>query len=195
MTAPPNHSSPAAQAKPRRWEARARSALALKAALLALPLAVGVATTVTMSWLISRPDGGLALGLWWLCALAASALTVGLVLRQVDRLLPLVALLRLSLAFPDQTPSRLKVALRAGSAILNKSGPLNEEEWAIIRRHPEEGARIATPLLGWLGDWAFAIAQHHERWDGSGYPKGLAGVEISLAARIVAVADSFDAMT
>src|SRR5205807_10372018 len=81
------------------------------------------------------------------------------------------------------------------SRILNKPGPLDEEEWAIMRRHPEEGARIAFPLRDWLGEWSLAIAQHHERWDGHGYPRGLTGEEISLAARIVAVADAFDVMT
>jgi hypothetical protein len=79
--------------------------------------------------------------------------------------------------------------------ILNKSGALEDDEWTLIRRHPEEGARIAWPLREWLGEWSLAIAQHHERWDGSGYPRGLKGEEISLAARIVAVADSYDAMT
>ena len=54
---------------------------------------------------------------------------------------------------------------------------------------------IAAPLLPWLGAWAAAIAQHHERFDGCGYPAGLAGGEISLAARVVAVADSFEVMT
>ena len=52
--------------------------------------------------------------------------------------------------------------------ILNKSGKLDDEEWALIRSHPEEGARIALPLREWLGDWSLAIAQHHERWNGSG---------------------------
>jgi hypothetical protein len=79
--------------------------------------------------------------------------------------------------------------------ILNKTGSLDDEEWAVIRRHPEEGARIALPLRDWLGDWSLAVAEHHERWNGRGYPRGLSGEEISLAARIVAVADSFDAMT
>src|SRR5207237_8967252 len=79
--------------------------------------------------------------------------------------------------------------------VLNKASSLADAEWAAIRRHPDEGARIAEPLHDWLGEWSLAIAQHHERWSGSGYPRGLAGDEISLAARIVAVADSFDAMT
>jgi putative nucleotidyltransferase with HDIG domain len=262
-----------------RWEARPRSAFALKAVIVVFPLVVGVATTVAMSWLVPRPTGRLGT-LWWLGALTVSALAVGLVIRLLERFAPLVALLRFSLAFPDHTPSRARMALRAGSIrglearvadlrargahadvataaenvvviaagltvhdrktrghcervralseliaeqlkldpadqerlrwaslihdcgklmvdakILNKTGSLDDEEWAVIRRHPEEGARIALPLRDWLGDWSLAVAEHHERWNGRGYPRGLSGEDISLAARIVAVADSFDAMT
>jgi len=64
-----------------------------------------------------------------------------------------------------------------------------------IRRHPDEGARLIGPLSAWLGEWAGAVPHHHERFDGRGYPRGLAGNEISLAGRIVAVADSYEVMT
>ncbi len=79
--------------------------------------------------------------------------------------------------------------------ILNKPGPLTAEEWRVLHRHPEDGAQITASLRGWLGPWAAAIEQHHERWDGSGYPKGLSGTQISLGARIVAVADAYEVMT
>jgi putative nucleotidyltransferase with HDIG domain len=79
--------------------------------------------------------------------------------------------------------------------ILTKSGRPTEEEWEILRGHPSAGARLAAPLREWLGDWSSAIEEHHERWDGGGYPRGLAGTEISLAGRIVAVADVFDVIT
>ena len=79
--------------------------------------------------------------------------------------------------------------------ILNKPGPLTDEEWKVLHRHPEDGAQITASLRGWLGPWAAAIEQHHERWDGSGYPKGLSGTDISLGARIVAVADAYEVMT
>ncbi len=79
--------------------------------------------------------------------------------------------------------------------ILNKSGRPSEEEWAILQRHPAEGERILAPLAGWLGDAVHAAGQHHERWDGNGYPKGLRGEQIALSARIVAVADAFAVMT
>ncbi len=86
-----------------------------------------------------------------------------------------------------------KLTVQAG--ILNKPGKLDEDEWSAIRHHPLEGARIAAPLLEWLGPWGQAIAEHHERFDGAGYPAGLAAEEISLAGRIVAVADAYDTMT
>ena len=64
-----------------------------------------------------------------------------------------------------------------------------------MRRHPEFGGEIVAPLRGWLGAWADAVTQHHERWDGGGYPAGASGEQIGLAARIVAVADVFDVIT
>jgi hypothetical protein len=79
--------------------------------------------------------------------------------------------------------------------ILNKDGRPTEAEWAILQSHPEAGGRILEPLAGWLGDWRLAASQHHERWDGNGYPAGLSGHQISLAGRIVAVADAFDVIT
>jgi putative nucleotidyltransferase with HDIG domain len=79
-------------------------------------------------------------------------------------------------------------------AILNKRGELTEEEWVIMRRHPEIGAQIVRPV-GLSQDATDVILYHHEHWDGSGYPFGLAGTDIPLAARIFAVADAFDAMT
>lgn len=196
--------------------------------------------------------------------------------RLFRRLLPLAALLKLTMLFPDRAPSRVGVAMRAGSTrdlerrfrqgvsreparaaaeilslatalsnhdratrghservriftemiaqemhlsddarnrlrwaallhdvgklaihsgILTKSGTLTEEEWAAIHRHPLEGARLIAPLAPWLGEWALVIEQHHERYDGDGYPFGLAAEEISLDARIVCVADAFEVMT
>jgi putative nucleotidyltransferase with HDIG domain len=79
--------------------------------------------------------------------------------------------------------------------ILNKPGALSDEEWEQVRLHPLEGAKLVEPLAGWLGPWARTIAEHHERYDGSGYPAGLAGKDIGYGARIVAVADSYDVMT
>ncbi|HEX5936541.1 MAG TPA: HD-GYP domain-containing protein [Actinomycetota bacterium] len=85
--------------------------------------------------------------------------------------------------------------LRVPAKILNKPGRPDAHEWELLQGHPAAGARIARPLLPWLGAWGAAIEQHHERFDGGGYPASLAGEEISLAARIVSVADSFEVMT
>jgi len=79
------------------------------------------------------------------------------------------------------------------SAIRHKLGALTGEELAILRRHSEHSARLAEVLCG--PAVAKAVLSHHERWDGTGYPQGLAGPEIPLHARILAVADSFDAMS
>jgi len=78
--------------------------------------------------------------------------------------------------------------------ILNKPGTLTEDEWVIMKRHPEIGYRIAmaSHKLARIADYILA---HHERWDGSGYPKGLKGEDIPLLSRILAVADAYDAMT
>jgi hypothetical protein len=210
--------------------------------------------------------------------------TLFVVAALLRRLLPLAALLRLSLAFPDQAPSRFRIARRTASLqqaqarvaaalvvddhtldaedpatavrhclelvaslahhdritrghcervraycnllgeqlglgrddlqrlqwagllhdvgkvgvparVLNKQGRLTADEWEQIKQHPAIGARLTRPLEPWLGDWVRGVGEHHERWDGGGYPAGLAGDEISLAARIIAVADAFDVMT
>jgi putative nucleotidyltransferase with HDIG domain len=79
-------------------------------------------------------------------------------------------------------------------AILHKPGPLTTEEWTIMRRHPEIGRQILEEAGGIFRPLAAIVAAHHERWDGQGYPAGLAGEEIPLAARILSVVDSYDAM-
>jgi HD-GYP domain-containing protein (c-di-GMP phosphodiesterase class II) len=78
--------------------------------------------------------------------------------------------------------------------ILNKPGPLDERETAFVRQHTLVGERIlaAAPALS---DVAKVVRSSHESYDGSGYPDGLAGEEIPLAARIIAVCDAFHAMT
>jgi hypothetical protein len=218
--------------------------------------------------------------LWWI---ALSGLATGVLVlgdRLSRRVLPLVALLKLSLVFPDRAPSRFRTALRAGTVqslqqriadasaaaregtpveaaerllelvaaldrhdhvtrghaervrayaqmiaeelrlgkterdllnwaallhdvgklgipaeILAKPYRLTHAEYAVIKRHPELGEELVAPLRSWLGDWAAAVGDHHERWDGKGYPHGKAGEEIAFAGRIVAVADVFDVIT
>lgn len=78
--------------------------------------------------------------------------------------------------------------------ILNKPGPLSEEEWEIMRRHPDIGADLIAqhPALAAV---APLVRHHHERWDGSGYPAGLTSDVVPLGARMLAVAESFDTIT
>ena len=78
--------------------------------------------------------------------------------------------------------------------ILLKNGPLSDEEWAVIRRHPSIGFDMLKDVA-FLRQSLDGIRHHHERWDGAGYPDGLKGEAIPLQARIVGVADAFDAMT
>src|SRR5688500_6115546 len=85
--------------------------------------------------------------------------------------------------------------LAVPGAILNKPDRPNEEEWATLQRHPEEGEHLVEPLVTWLGPWAGAVGHHHEKWDGTGYPRGLAGEDISLGGRILAIADAYEVMT
>ncbi len=86
--------------------------------------------------------------------------------------------------------------------VLLKPGPLDAQEWAVMKTHAEAGARLLQRAVDRLGDgagpllhYAIQIARHHhERWDGSGYPDGLAGEDIPLCARMMAVVDVYDAL-
>jgi putative nucleotidyltransferase with HDIG domain len=86
---------------------------------------------------------------------------------------------------------KLEIAVQ----VLNKKGELDAAEWDRVRSHPFAGMRLAGPLIGWLGEWGGGIGEHHERYDGTGYPQGLTGADISRAGRIVAVIDAFETMT
>lgn len=79
-------------------------------------------------------------------------------------------------------------------SILVKPGELTPAEWIIMRAHPEMGVRIVDPI-GFSNRTTDVILYHHERWDGSGYPYKLEGTDIPLAARVFAVADTYDALT
>jgi diguanylate cyclase (GGDEF)-like protein/putative nucleotidyltransferase with HDIG domain len=105
------------------------------------------------------------------------------------------------LGLPETQVRRVKLAgilhdigkVNVPDAILCKPGPLNDAEWEIVKQHPEQGALILEhPDLDDVRTW---VGSHHERPDGRGYPCGLAGRELALEARILAVADAFEAMT
>jgi putative two-component system response regulator len=103
------------------------------------------------------------------------------------------------------TSSELRALARSGllhdvgklgipDAILHKRGPLNDDEWTVMRTHPEVGLKILQ-RCGHFKRELLAVLYHHERMDGSGYPHGLAGEAIPIEARIVAVADTYDVLT
>jgi HD-GYP domain-containing protein (c-di-GMP phosphodiesterase class II) len=112
---------------------------------------------------------GSALGLPWGAGAASPEIEFGFLLHDIGKV-----------AMPD--------------AILFKPGPLTREERALMDRHPVVGAEIISGIE-FLGEAAHVVRSHHERWDGSGYPDGLAGEEIPLTARVFAVADVLDALT
>jgi hypothetical protein len=262
------------------WAGRPRVALAVRAAYLLLPFG---AACLTSAVLVRVPALATAHTLArWVLVLAGATVVMAVTHRSLARLLPLAALLELSVQFPGPAPSRLAVARDAGdtaklrrivaraqrgdrlvdladaeaardilvlvaalrshdaqtrghservrvftdliaaqmslndedrehlrwaallhdvgklsvpSVVLNKTTPLDETDWQLIRGHPAAGGRIAAPLGSWLGGWLTTIEQHHERYDGTGYPRGLRGDQICLGARIVSVADAFDVMT
>jgi putative nucleotidyltransferase with HDIG domain len=84
--------------------------------------------------------------------------------------------------------------LRLPTGLLASTAPLSAEERVLVRQHPALGVEMLRPVAKW-GLLAPIIHTHHERWDGHGYPRGLAGTEIPLGGRIVAVAEAFEAMT
>jgi putative nucleotidyltransferase with HDIG domain len=263
-----------------RWEARPLWSALLRVLVLIIPVGAGVGAAIFLSQALPRPHGFLGVALWWIALFVASATVASLVDRVARRMLPLAALLGLTMIFPDHAPSRFAVARRVGSVrnleerirhakehgieddparaaetiltlvaalnlhdrktrghservraltdmlalelrldrdardrlrwaallhdigklevearVLNKPGKPTPEEWESLKRHPEEGARIAAPLLPWLGEWGMAIEQHHERFDGGGYPRGRGGSQLSLAGRMLTVTDSFETMT
>ncbi len=105
-------------------------------------------------------------------------------------------ILNLSKAAPLHDVGKIKI----NDAILRKPGKLTDEEYSEMKRHTEFGGNVVREIIGGVEDTEYVkiaveiASYHHERWDGKGYPKGLAGEEIPLCARIMAVADVFDAL-
>jgi ribonuclease P protein subunit RPR2 len=133
---------------------------------------------------------------------AAIAARDGCTGRHIERVRDLGLLLAAELAPSDLDDPQLAWGfllhdigkLAVPDAILLKPGPLDDREQAIMRRHPVVGAEVLADLA-FLGRAIDVVRHHHERWDGGGYPDGLAGVEIPLWARMFAVVDAVDAMT
>jgi hypothetical protein len=264
---------------PERWRSRRGAAALLRVCVFLLPLGAGYLAGRIVSASLPEPDSVAETLGWWVLVLASATLAGHFADRLGRRLLPLTVLLRMTMLFPDQAPSRMRIAQQAGNVtelkrrihealdegnndmaatselilslagalsahdrktrghsertrsyadllaeqmripdedrdrlrwaallhdvgkleipgeILNKNGPLSEEEWDLVSKHPIHGMRLIAPLAEWLGPWAQTIEHHHERWDGSGYPYGLVGTDIALGARIVSVADAYDVIT
>jgi response regulator RpfG family c-di-GMP phosphodiesterase/HAMP domain-containing protein len=129
---------------------------------------------------------------------AKSSWTAGHSTRVTEMALKIGAAMRLS---PNKLDDLHRAALlhdigKVGVpvSILDKPGALDDDEYAIIKKHPAIGARILEPIASYK-DIQPMVLQHHERYDGKGYPGGLSGDEIDIGARILAVADTFDAVT
>ena len=120
-----------------------------------------------------------------------------------ERVRALTDLVAEELRLPDPDRDRLRWAallhdmgkLAEHPDFLNKQASVSSREHDLVRRHPLEGVGLTAPFSDWLGDWASTIAQKHERYDGTGYPLGLAANAISPGGRIVAVIDAYDDMT
>ena len=263
------------------WAARPGLARFIRFAVAVAPVALTLIVTATISRFLLPPAQGWERLGWWLILTIIAVAVMTVLDRLFRRLAPLSTLLRISLIFPDEAPSRFAVALRAGNTkmvqkriatiqesgialnedesyasqmlelvavlsehdrltrghcervrayteliieemglpvadaerlrwaallhdlgklmvpaeILNKDGRPTDAEWEILKTHPAEGVKLAAPIAAWLGEWLGAIGEHHERWDGDGYPSGLAGYDIHLGARIVSVADTYDVIT
>jgi putative nucleotidyltransferase with HDIG domain len=85
--------------------------------------------------------------------------------------------------------------IRVADEIINKPGKLTDDEFATIKRHPVDGQEMLERVGGVLSEVGTIVRHHHERWDGGGYPDGIAGAAIPLAARIICACDTYSAMT
>ncbi len=267
-------------AKLDRWHSRPWLARLLRATIIFAPL-LG---SIVFTWQMGRsfPPDRLGINKWlWVAGVFVAANLLLYVLSKLSRrLMPLVLLMKLTLVFPDNAPSRTKAALRNSNSkkmlreieaaklsgdsakaelyghylvqllaevndhdrltrghservrtysellgeelglgdhdmnllrwsallhdvgkltvpkeILNKDGRPTDDEWKLLQGHPAASRSLLEPLRPWLGEWVHAADQHHCRWDGKGYPDDLAGSDISVAGRLVAIADAFDVMT
>ena len=268
------------EARNQRWHGHPVVARLVRLAIFIVPFITAMAVAFLLSTRLPVSSSLPISVVRWLSIVVISTVAMAGVDRVARRFLPLSVLLRLTLVFPDQAPSRFAVAMRTGTTaqlkrrleaarevpvdetpqqaaerllelvallshhdrlthghservrayshligeemrlteseldklrwagllhdvgktaistdILNKPGKLTDEEYEAIKSHPDEGRVLVEPLAEWLGDSIRAVWEHHERFDGNGYPRGLSGTDISFAARVVSVADSYDVMT
>ncbi len=262
------------------WSAHPWLARLLRVLIVLVPLLVSLGFSIGAGRLLPADKLNMNRWLWIVCVFLLANLLLFALRNLADRLIPLVALMKLTLVFPDNAPSRTKTALRSSnsksmlrdmraaqergattgealhgdylvqllkevndhdrltrghservraysellgkeiglkdddlnklrwaallhdvgkltvpSEVLNKKGRPNDKEWEVLSGHPAAGIPLLEPLRDWLGDWIHAADQHHCRWDGNGYPHKLAGNNIALSGRIVAIADAYDVMT
>lgn len=121
--------------------------------------------------------------------------------RHSERVLDYAVTIGKNMGLPEERIKLLKTAalfhdigkVQIPESILNKRGPLSEKEYELIKKHPIYSVNILEPIL-YMDSLIDAVRYHHERYDGKGYPDGISGDDIPLEARILCVADSFDAM-
>lgn len=265
---------------PDQWQGHPWLSRALRVLIFLVPISLSVTLSLLAAHFVGPVRLGMNRWLWWAMVAAASTVVLLVADHYVRRLLPLTALLKMTLIFPDHAPSRFGLALRTGttkqlerlvkqsnasgsavkeldraammlelvaalsvhdrltrghcervraytdliieemhiperdanllrwSALLHDVGKLRVPreiltsdrrptvaEWDVLTTHPAQGMALTASLADWLGEWRRTIGEHHERWDGNGYPGRLSRDQIHLGARIVAVADAFDVMT
>jgi putative nucleotidyltransferase with HDIG domain len=121
--------------------------------------------------------------------------------RHANRLVRLAGVVAADLGLSDEAATAVRYGaclhdigkIAVPDALLRKPGALSREEQDVMRRHPEIGAKLLEDIDTWV-DVRLIIRHHHERYDGAGYPDGVAGQAIPLGARIVAAVDAFDVM-
>jgi hypothetical protein len=256
------------------WRRRRAASFIVRACTVIVPVMLAIVVSIVLGKILPTATTWIPTAARIAMIVIVTTIAMRLASRQMQRLLPLAIMLRLSWAFPDEAPGRFSTALRharykqapngavdpdasitvtdhllelvrqmnvhhratrghservrayadligeemglttderdklSWAALLHDIGKVevpvdildfpgkpSPEQWAVLSAHPAHGHNLTNSVAGWLGEWAQGIWEHHERWDGSGYPAKVGGASISLSGRIVAVADAFETMT